>query len=181
VLRRCAACFVFCSIFLTTFLFSFFFFYKFNGHLCHGAYWCTHNPAHMPFLLFYLYLHFFNSCVPVCVYKHVYAFPSSSIFIHTYRHIHTYICFDYSVMTPYNVYGPLIQCLCVPAPGDVARCLHTRDPMFKGLYFSNHPCLRFLWMHTFHVHIKKAKLCVYLPLSYVLCSTTSLFASIPST
>ena len=33
-----AACFVFCSISLTAFLFSFFFFYKFNRHLCHGAY-----------------------------------------------------------------------------------------------------------------------------------------------
>ena len=42
----------------------------------------------------------------------------------------------------------------VPAPSGVARCLHTCDPMFKGLYFSNHPCLRFLWMHTYHVHIK---------------------------
>ena len=29
-----------------------------------------------------------NSCV--CVFTHVYAFPSSSIFIHTYRHLHMY-------------------------------------------------------------------------------------------
>jgi len=31
---------VLCSVryFLTTFVFSFFFFYKFNMHLCHGAY-----------------------------------------------------------------------------------------------------------------------------------------------
>jgi len=32
--------------------------------------------------------------------------------------------------------------------------------MFKGLYFSNHPCLRFLWIHTYHVHIKKVKICL---------------------
>jgi len=37
------ACFVFCSIFITTFLFSFFISYKFNRHLRHGAYWCTHS------------------------------------------------------------------------------------------------------------------------------------------
>jgi len=109
-----AVCFVFCSIFLTTFLFSFFFFYKFNRHLCHGAYWCTHNPAHMPRFLFHLHLHFSISCV--CVSKHVYAFPSSSIFIHTYRHIPMYICFDYSVMTPYKLYALIMKRLCVPAP-----------------------------------------------------------------
>jgi len=33
-----AACFVFCSISLTAFLFSFYFLYRFNRHLCHGAY-----------------------------------------------------------------------------------------------------------------------------------------------
>jgi len=30
----------------------FFLFHRSNRHLCHGAYWCTHNPAHMPRLLF---------------------------------------------------------------------------------------------------------------------------------
>ena len=84
----CAACFVFCSISLTAFLFSFFFFYKFNGHLCHGVYWCTYNPANMPKTFFYLHLHSSNSCV--CVSKHVYAFPSSSILIHIYCHILKY-------------------------------------------------------------------------------------------
>ena len=54
-----------------------------------------------------------------------------------------YICFDYSVMTPDNLYAPIMKCVCVPAPSGVARCLHTCDPMFKGLYFSNHPCLHF--------------------------------------
>ena len=113
----------FCSIFLTTFLFSFFFFYKFNRHLCHSAFWCTHNPAHMSRLLFHLHLLFssLNSCV--CVSKQVYAFPSSSIFIHTYRHIHMHVCFDYSVMTPYNLHAPIIKRLCVPVPSDVARHL----------------------------------------------------------
>jgi len=105
----CARC-----VFCVRFLFSFFFFYKSNRHLCRGAYWCTRNPAHMPIFLFHLHLHFSNSCV--CVPKHVYTFPSSSIFIHIYRHIHMYICFEYCVMTPYNFYAPIIKHLYVPAP-----------------------------------------------------------------
>jgi len=51
---------VFCSTLLPIFLFSFFCFYKFNRHSCHGAYWCTHNPAHMPVLFFQLHLPFSN-------------------------------------------------------------------------------------------------------------------------
>jgi len=84
-----AACFVFCSISLTAFLFSFFLFYKFNRHLCHGAYWCTHNPGYVPKFLVHLHLHFSNSCV--CASKQICAFPSSSIFIHTYLHFHMYV------------------------------------------------------------------------------------------
>jgi len=38
---------------------------------------------------FHLHLHFSNSCVWVC--KHAYACPSSSIFMHVYRHIHLYV------------------------------------------------------------------------------------------
>jgi len=101
-----AACLVFCSMFLTIFLFSFFLFYKFNSHLCHGAYCCTHNPAHMPILLCDLHLYFSNSCV--CVPKHVYAFPSLSQ---------------------------------ASTPRGLVPCWYTCGFMFKGLYFSNHPCL----------------------------------------
>jgi len=87
-----AACFVFGSVSITTFLFSFSFFYKFNRRLCHGAYWCTHKPANMPRLHFHLHLHFSTSCVCVC--KNVYAVPSSSIFVHIYRHFHMYgLCY----------------------------------------------------------------------------------------
>jgi len=84
-----AACFVFCSIFLTALLFIFFLFYKFDRHLCHGAYWCTYNPANMSKYFFHLHLHLSNSSV--CVSKHVYAFPSSSILIHIYYPIHRYV------------------------------------------------------------------------------------------
>jgi len=51
---------VFCCILLPIFFFPFFCFYKFNTHSCHGVYWCTHNPAHMPVLFFQLYLPFSN-------------------------------------------------------------------------------------------------------------------------
>jgi len=118
---------VFCFLLITIFLFSFFFFYKFHRHLCHDAYWCTHNPAQRPRLLpiyifishlpptshtllhvskytfisqYILLLLLYEPLVPlrcllrvnscVCVITHVYAIPSSSIFIHTYRHLHMY-------------------------------------------------------------------------------------------
>ena len=68
-----------------------------------------------------------------------------------------YICFDYSVMTPCNLYVPIMKSLSVPAPSDVARYFQTCDPMFEGLYLSNRPCLRFLRMHTHHAHIQKVK------------------------
>jgi len=79
---------VLCTV-LTAFLFSFFVFYKFHRQLCHGAYWCTYNLANMPILLFHLQLPFSNSCI--CVFKHVYAFPSSCILIHIYCHIYKYV------------------------------------------------------------------------------------------
>jgi len=139
----------------------------------------THNPAPMPVFLFYLHLHFSISCV--CVSKHVYAFPTPSISMHIYRHVHMYIYFDYSVMTLYNVYAPLTQRLCVPAPSGVAWCLHSCDPTFQSLYFSHHPCLRFLWMHIYHVHMKKWNSVCNWTLPYVRCRTTSSFVSFPYT
>jgi len=75
-------------IYKRLFVYFCFFLYNFKRHLCHGAYWCTHNHAHMPILFFHLHLHFSNSCLWVS--KHVHAFPSSPIFIHIYRHIHMY-------------------------------------------------------------------------------------------
>ena len=99
----------------------------------------------------------------VCVCQLVYAFPSSSTFIYNYHHIHIYICDDYCAMTTYKLNIPIMMRLCVPASRGVARCLHTCDPMFKGLYFGIHTCLYcFLWIHTHHVHIKTC-LIVYAP------------------
>ena len=52
----------------------------------------THNPAHMSVLLFYLHVYYSNSCV--CGSKCAYAFPSSSIFVHIYRHFRMYcLCY----------------------------------------------------------------------------------------
>ena len=75
--------------------------YKFNRHLCHVAYWCTHDLVHMRILRFLLHFHFCNSCV--CVRQLVYALPSS-IFILISCHIHMDIFWDCCVMTPYILY-----------------------------------------------------------------------------
>ena len=84
-----AACFVFGSLFITTSLFSLFSLCKFNRHLCHGAYWCTHNPDLIPILLFHLHLPFPPSfCVP----EQVYAWSSSSIFTNVSPCSYVYVC-----------------------------------------------------------------------------------------
>jgi len=78
----CCARYVFCVLFyIHNHLFVLFFpfqVYKFNWHLCHGAYWCTHTPAHMPMLLFQLHVHLSNSSY-VCLkmYTHFPPLPYS--------------------------------------------------------------------------------------------------------
>ena len=74
----------------------------------------------------------------------VYALPSSSTFVHIYRHIHMYICFDYSVMTTSILYTPIIIRLCVPAPRGWARYCHNCHSMFKGVCFNICSCIRFV-------------------------------------
>jgi len=177
----CARC-VFCVLLYIhnhCFLSSFQVFFKSNRNLCHSVSFCTQNLAHMPILLFLLHFHLCNSCVCVC--QLVYALSPSSIFIHIYRHIYMYTCCDYSVMTPYNLYAPIVIRLCVPAPRGFASCWHTCDSMFKGLYFNIHLCLCLLWIHTYHLHIKNVQFCVHLPLPFLRSSTMSLSVSIPST
>ena len=71
------ACFVFCSIFITTFWLICSFFYKLDRHSYHGAYWCTHNPAHVPIIPWHLYLLFSNSRVFIS--QHVCALCYASI------------------------------------------------------------------------------------------------------
>jgi len=65
--------------------------FKFNMHLCHGPYWCTHTLAHMPIFLFYLHLHSCNSCL--CVFKQLYALtyllPYIYVRLQIYIHIST--------------------------------------------------------------------------------------------
>jgi len=133
----------------------------------------------MPRLLFPLHFHLCNSCVCVC--QLVYALPSSSIVIHIYCHIYMYICLEYSVRTPYILYTPITIRLCVPAPRGFAQCWHNCDSMFKGVYFNIYPCLCWLWIHKYHVHIKNAQFCVHIPLPFVRSSSMSLSVSIPST
>ena len=118
--------FVWCSIFIAIYLYASFFFYKFNRHLWNGDYWCTHNLSDILILRFLLHFQF---CDPyVCVRQFAYALPPSSIPMHIYRHIDMYACFDYSAMTPYKLYTPIIISFCVPAakasPVLTCRCLH---------------------------------------------------------
>jgi len=117
----------------------------------------------------------------VWVTAYLYAFPPPSISIHTYSHVRIYIYFDYSVMTPYDLFTPLTKRLCVPAPSGVTRCLHTCDPMSQRVCFSHHACLRFLWLHIHHVHMKRWNSVCTCPLPYVRSPTTSSFVSFPST
>jgi len=76
----CAACLGFCSIFTTTFFLACSFFYKFNRHLCHGAYWWKNNPVHSGIIPWYVYLSF--SIFPACVCLNL-------IFISFIYHSHT--------------------------------------------------------------------------------------------
>jgi len=79
-----------CSPSIAAFLFSFCFklFYKFNRHLCHGAYCCTHRLAYMPIFILRPDFHLSGSCVCVC--QLVYTLPSSSTFMYNYCRIHMY-------------------------------------------------------------------------------------------
>jgi len=43
------------------------------------------------------------------------------IFIHIYRHIYMFICWDYSVMAPYALYTPIKISLGIPAPTGWSR------------------------------------------------------------
>jgi len=99
--------------------------------------------------------------------------------------MYMYICLDYSVMTPYILYTPIIKRLRVPAPRGWARYCHNCDSCakskFDGLCFNIQQCLCFLWIHTYHVHIKHVQFSVHPTLLYVRCSTMPLSVSIPST
>ena len=50
--------------------------------------WFTHNPVPMPVFPFYPHFYYLDCCV--CVSKHTYVFPSSSMSVHIYRHIYMY-------------------------------------------------------------------------------------------
>ena len=86
-----------CSLIITISLFDFFFFCRFNRHLCHGAYWCTHNPAHMPKLL------------PICIFiPHL---PNSKIKDCTHWHINPRKLLFCLCVLSYSSF--LYTCVCV--------------------------------------------------------------------
>ena len=134
--------------------------FNFNMHLCHGPNWCTHSLDHMPISLLHLYVHFSNPYV--CVLKNLYALTPSSIFIHIYRHIYMYACFNYSILATYNLYVPLGIRPYISVRRRFAWCKHTCDPMFKGLYFNIHTYLYSMTIHTWHVHTHLLNFCVHL-------------------
>ena len=64
----------------------------------------------IPFGISIFVIHIY-ACVKLCTYFP----PLPSIFMHIYRHMYMYTCFDYCVITPYKQYTPIITSLCVPA------------------------------------------------------------------
>jgi len=155
---------------------SFLLFFKFNRHLRHGAYWCSHSLAHMSMLLFRLHLSSSNSCVRVS--KRAYALTSSSIFIYIYRYIHMYICYGYSVLDTHILYIQIIIRLYVSVARRFAWCIHSCDLMFKGLYFDIHTYLYFLSIHACHIHIHELNLCIHPSFPSVFSSILSLLVPI---
>ena len=81
--------------------------------------------------------------------------------------------------TTYNINFPITIRPCVSADRGFARCLHTCDPLFNGLYFNIHTCLCFLWIHRYHVHRKNVHFCMHIPCPYLISATSSLSGSIP--
>jgi len=102
------------------------------------------------------------------------------IHIYNYHYVYMYTCDDYDEMTIHDMSIPITIRLCVPADRGFARCLHTCDPMFKGLFFNIYTCLCFLWIHTCHVHRQNVHFCMHLSFLYARSSTSSLSGSIPS-
>jgi len=93
-----AALFVCVFVFLTTFLFSSL--AKIISLVQCSCY--THNPAHMSVLLFYLHVDYSNGCV--CVPEHLYAFPSSWIFLHIIALFICTLCVMFYIYTHLVVY-----------------------------------------------------------------------------
>jgi len=99
------ACLVFCSILITTFLLDCSSFYKFNRHLCHGAYWCKHNPVNIGIIPWHLYLPFSTS--RVCVSKHVCCFASLFEFFFFRNLIDTCVTVSIDVIYSYSYPNPV--------------------------------------------------------------------------
>ena len=153
--------------------------FNFKMHLHHGAYWCTHSLDHMPTFVLHLHVHFSNTCV--CVFKHLYAFTNSSIFIHIYRHIYMYVRFNYSVLATHNLYIPIVIRLYVSVTSHFSWCIRTCVTMFKGLYFIMKTYLFLLSIHVCHVHTNLLNFCMHLPFPSVRSSTPSSSIPTPST
>ena len=99
----------------------------------------------------------------------VYALPSSFMFIYIYRHIYMSICFDYSAMTPYILYTPIIIRLCVPAHRGWARCWHNLTPCSRVcVSIFIHVYASYEYTHTIIISKMFNSVCTYPSLMCVL-------------
>jgi hypothetical protein len=131
-----------------------------------------------------MYLSSSSFCISTCVihaYVYVNFYKHFLPLSHSYTTIAISICIYVMIIVQWhNINIPIAICLYVPADRVFARCLHTCDSMFKGLYFNIHMCLCFLWIYTYHVHRKTIHFCMHLPFPYVSSLTSFLSGYIPS-
>ena len=103
-----------------SFCFFSFFFYKINRHLGHGAYWCMHNPSHMPRLL------------PICIF--ICHLPNSHTLILTskYTYIFQYILLPllYEPLVPLCCLLHVNSCVCIYTCIRISLLFHIHTPWY---------------------------------------------------
>jgi len=123
--------------------------------------------------------HFYFCDSSVRVHPFVYALPSSSILKHIYRHKYIYTCFEYSVMSPYNLFTNYNASLCT--------CLYRLLPCSRvDAYTMRGNTIRVLWIHH-EIHKATCKqsfihqintTCVY-SIHHKICNPTNQYIRLP--
>jgi len=136
--ERCVVCAWFC---IHNHLFVFFLLFLLIQYISLARCSCyAYDPAHMSALLFYLHDYYSNLCVFVI--EPVYAFPSSSIFVHIFGHLHVY-CLCYVLY--------LYPCFCV-----FLLFPTLNRHLWHGVFWCHHipTHILFTWFHLyFHLLI----------------------------
>ena len=116
------ACFALCSLLIPIFFFA----SSFSTDLmllCHGAYWCTHNPDHMPRLLpICIFVSLTPAYVNLNMYTHNPAHRAIFLYYYTYTHLPP------SSRTLMLVYKH--TCICQ----NILLLLFFRNPFFPYIY-----------------------------------------------